>query len=63
VDFNLPSIGKYDVSNAQEHYRICSRPVDNDARVSNLLLTMLQRVDVKADRFQDSLGSIKAIVA
>jgi hypothetical protein len=63
VDFNLPSIGKYDVSNAQEHYRICSRPVDNDARVSNLLLTMLQRVDVKADRFQDSLGPIKAIVA
>jgi hypothetical protein len=63
VDFNLPSIGKYDVSNAQEHYRICSRPVDNDARVSNLLLTMLQRVDVKAERFQDSLGPIKQIVA
>ncbi len=63
VDFNLPSIGKYDVSNAQEHYRICSRPVDNDARVSNLLLTMLQRVDVKAERFQDSLGPIKQIIA
>jgi hypothetical protein len=63
VDFNLPSIGKYNVADAQEHYRICSRPVDNDARVSNLLLTMLQRVDVKADRFQDSLGSISQIIA
>ena len=63
VDYNLPSIGKYDVSNAQEHYRICSRPVDNDARVSNLLLTMLQKVDVKIDRFQDSLGPIPQIVA
>jgi hypothetical protein len=63
VDFNLPSIGKYDVSNAQEHYRICSRPVDNDARVSNLLLTMLQRVDVKVDRFQDSLAPISQILA
>jgi hypothetical protein len=63
IDYNLPSIGKYDVSNAQEHYRICSRPVDNDARVSNLLLTMLQKVDVKIDRFQDSLGPIPQIVA
>ena len=62
VDFNLPKIGKYDVANAQEHYRICSRPVDGDARVSNLLLTMLQRVDVKAESFQDSLGPISQIV-
>ncbi len=63
VDFNLPKIGKYDVSNATEHYKICSKPVDGDARVSNLLLTMLQRVDVKADSFQDSLGPISQIVA
>ena len=63
VDFNLPKIGKYDVSNATEHYKICSRPVDGDARLSNLLLTMLQRVDVKADKFQDSLKPISQIVA
>ncbi len=62
VDFNLPKIGKYDVSNAQGHYQICSRPVDGDARVSNLLLTMLQRVDVKADKFQDSLGPMGAVL-
>jgi hypothetical protein len=62
VDFNLPKIAKYDVTNAQEHYKICSRPVDGDARVSNLLLTMLQRVDVKADKFQDSLAPISQIV-
>ena len=63
VDFNLPKIGKYDVSNATEHYKICSRPVDGDARVSNLLLTMLQRVDVKVDKFQDRVGPISQIVA
>ncbi|MBU6172336.1 MAG: DUF1552 domain-containing protein [Planctomycetes bacterium] len=63
VDFNLPKIGQYDVSNAQGHYQICSRPVDGDARVSNLLLTMLQRVDVPAEKFQDSLGPISQIVA
>ena len=63
VDFNLPKIAKYDVTNAQEHYKICSRPVDGDARLSNLLLTMLQRVDVKADSFQDSVGPLSQIVA
>jgi len=63
VDFNLPKIAKYDVANAQEHYKICSRPVDGDARLSNLLLTMLQRVDVKADSFQDSVGPLSQIVA
>ena len=63
VDFNLPKIGKYNVSNATEHYKICSRPVDGDARVSNLLLTMLQRVDVKVDKFQDSVGPISQMVA
>jgi len=63
VDFNLPKIAKYDVTNAQEHYKICSRPVDGDARLSNLLLTMLQRVDVKVDNFQDSVGPLSQIVA
>lgn len=61
LDFNLPKIGQYNVADAQAHYQICSRPVDSDARVSNLLLTMLQRVDVKVDRFQDSTGPITQI--
>jgi len=63
VDFNLPKIGKYDTSNAQAHYQICSRPVDGDARLSNLLLTMVQRADVKADKFQDSVGPISQLVS
>ncbi len=63
VDFNLPKIGKYDVSIAQDHYKICSRPVDGDARVSNLLLTMLQRAEVKLEKFQDSTGPISQMLA
>jgi len=63
VDYNLPKIGKYDVSNATEHYKICSRPVDGDARLSNLLLTMVQRAGVNADKFQDSLRPLSEIVA
>jgi hypothetical protein len=63
VDFNLPIIGTYNLADSQGHYKVCSRPVDADARVSNLLLTMLQQVDVKADRFQDSLRPLKEILA
>ncbi len=63
VDFNLPTIGQYDVTDTDGHYRICSRPVDQNARLSNLLLTMLQRADVEVDQFQDSTGTISQIVA
>ncbi len=62
VDFNLPKIGKYNVADTSGHYRICSRPVDDHARLSNLLLTMLQRSDVKTEQFQDSLGPISKML-
>ena len=63
VDFNLPKVGQYNVADANAHYRICSRPVDGDARLSNLLLTMLQRMDVETPHFQDSVRTISEIVA
>lgn len=63
VDFNLPKIGQYDVSDSKGHYKICSTPVDSDARLSNLFLTMGQRVGVETDTFNDSLKSISDIVA
>jgi hypothetical protein len=62
VDFNLPKIGSYDVSNADALYRVCSRPVDERARLSNLLLTMCQRVGVETDAFQDSLGTVSQVL-
>ncbi len=63
VDFNLPKIGKYNVAAANEHYKICGRPVDDKARLSNLLLTMLHRSGVETEQFQDSLGAISEVVA
>jgi len=63
IDFNLPKIGQYNVADAMGHYKICSRPVDGDARLSNLLLTMLQRAGVEAERFQDSVGTVSQIMA
>ena len=62
VDFNLPKIGQYNVADATSHYKVCSRPVDSDARLSNLLLTMLQRVEVKAEQFQDSVRPVSEVV-
>ena len=63
VDLNLPQIGKYDLADSNGHYRICSRPVDSEARMSNLLLTMLQRADVPASSFQDSLRPMTEVLA
>ncbi len=36
------------------HYQICSRPVNSDAYMSNLLLLMAQRMGVEIDQFGDS---------
>lgn len=58
LDFNLPKINQYDMSDTKGHYQICSRPVDTEARLSNLLLTMLQRADVEQDSFYDSVTTI-----
>lgn len=63
VDFNLPIIGKYNTADANGHYKVCSRPVDSHARLSNLLLTMAQRVDVATDNFQDSVRPLTELLA
>jgi hypothetical protein len=63
VDYNLPKLGEYNVADAQSHYRVCSRPVDSDAHLSNLLLTMLQRMDVETEHFSDSLKPVSEVVA
>ena len=62
VDFNLPKIGQYNVAEANDHYKICGRPVDDNARLSNLLLTILQRCGVETEKFQDSIGVVSEVV-
>lgn len=46
-----------------DHYKICLRPVNEKARLSNLLLTLAQRMDIEAGAFADSLGTLSEIVA
>ncbi len=36
------------------HYQICSRPVNTDAHMSNLLLLIAQKMGVEVDKFGDS---------
>ncbi len=61
IDFNIGHFDGYDLSDAQGHYRICSRPLNSNARLSNLLLTMAQRMDVETGAFSDSLKPLSEV--
>ncbi len=52
-DFQGYSLGA-DGALTSAHYQVCSRPVNTDAHMSNLLLLMAQRMGVETDTFGDS---------
>jgi len=60
LDFNQTAAGfkgyslGADGALTSAHYGICSRPVNTDAHMSNLLLLMAQRMGVEIDQFGDS---------
>lgn len=54
VDFNQGHFDGYQLDEPGEHYRLCSRPANPDAHMSNLLLMMAQRMGVETDTFGDS---------
>ena len=59
VDFNLtPNFQGYD-----KHSGIYHKPVNDKARLSNVLITMAQKMDVKAEKFADSLGAVSEVTA
>lgn len=64
VDFNASASRDgytYDLANAGRHYAICHNPINRRAHLSNLLLTIVQRMGVRADRFADSNGTLSEI--
>lgn len=67
LDFNTGHFDGYDLdengSLQNSHYQLCSRPVNSDARMSNLLLTLGQRLGVETETFADSLKPISEIVS
>jgi hypothetical protein len=62
IDYNKPKGGDYKLD-YDEWCNLCGRPKDEKARLSNLMLTMLQKMDVNTEKFVDSLGPISEIVA
>lgn len=62
IDYNLPILKQYNLANAGGHYAVCSRPIDGKARLTNLLLTMMQKMDVQVEKFADSTGAVSELV-
>ena len=59
VDFNrTPDFKGYD-----KHPAIHFKPVNEKARLSNVLLTMAQKMDVKTEKFGDSTGIVSEVQA
>ena len=61
LDFNQPADGyKLDYD---EWRNLCGKPKDEKARLSNLMLTMLHKMDVRSEQFVDSLGPVSELLA
>ena len=61
LDYNQPADGyqlDYD-----EWRNLCGKPKDEKARLSNLMLTMLHKMDVHSEQFVDSLGPVSELLA
>ncbi len=54
IDFNQDHFSGYTLDKPSDHYRLCSRPANTDAHMSNLLLLMAQKMGVETDQFGDS---------
>ena len=60
IDYHQPQDGyKLDYD---EWRALCGKPKDEKARLSNVMLTMLQKMEVNAEKFVDSLGPVSEIV-
>ena len=62
IDYNKPAGGPYKLD-YNEWLDLCGRPKNDKARLSNLMLTMLQAMGVRTERFVDSLGPVSEIMA
>src|SRR6185437_7804566 len=55
IDYNFPKGNEYKLD-YDEWRSLCGKPKDPKARLSNVMLTMLQKMEVNAEKFVDSLG-------
>ena len=65
IDFNAlskPDGYTYDLDTHTKHYAICQNPVNSKAHLSNLLLTMAQKMDVPTEQVADSNGTVSELL-
>ena len=58
LDFNQGHFDGYQLDNPGHHYRLCGRPANPQAHLSNLLLSMAQRMGVETGGFGDSNSEV-----
>ena len=62
LDYNKPHL-KEDYTLSYDEWRLlCGKPKDDKARLSNVMLTMLQKMEVNSEKFVDSLGPVSELV-
>ena len=63
IDYNRPHLTEDYTLGYDEWKSLCGKPKDSSARLSNVMLTMLQKMEVDAETFVDSLGPVSEITA
>ena len=62
IDYNKPHM-KEDYTLSYDEWRgLCGKPKDDKARLSNVMLTMLQKMEVNTEKFVDSIAPISELV-
>jgi hypothetical protein len=64
VDYNAAGSKEgyaYQLDTPGKHYAICFNPVNRKSYLSNLLLTMAQKMGVRTERFADSNGTVSEV--
>ncbi len=62
LDYNRPHLKDDYTLSYDEWKALCGKPKDEKARLSNVMITMLQKMEVNAEKFVDSLGPVSEIV-
>ena len=63
IDYTRPHLTQDYTLTYEEWQSLCGKPKDDQARLSNVQLTMLQKMGVEAAQFVDSVGAVSEIVA
>lgn len=63
LDFNEGHFDGYDLNEEKKintsHYQLCHKPLNTDARMSNLLLGIARKMDIETESFADSLQALE----